>query len=161
MVLPSAQLLTSDVRNSCQLQPLNPQGVKGKNDLHRSLCQEILLTCFTTPELVVFAKKRSCNSQAEVVVDVRGAKLSCRVRALRLECFPGDVTHAGSLDPLPEPEPHSPGVLTTVGALGWGMKSEKQLCAMFPSPSCPYWVWDLGFITIHCSLELLSGKIHL
>lgn len=42
-----------------------------------------------------------------------------------------------------EPEPHSPGALTTVGALGWGMKSEKQLCATFPSPSCPYWVWDL------------------
>ena len=101
MVQPSAQLLTSDVCNSCQLQPLNPQGVKGKNDLHRSLCQEILLTCLTTLELVVFAKKCSYNSRAEVVMDARGAKLSCKVTALWLECFPGDVAHAGFPGPAP------------------------------------------------------------
>lgn len=100
MVLPSAQLLTSGVRNSCQRQPFKSQGVEGKNDLHRSLCQEILLTCFTTPELVVFAKKRSCNSQAEVVVDV-GGQAQLQVRALQLECFPGFVAYAGSPAPLP------------------------------------------------------------
>lgn len=73
------------------------------------------------------------------------ARLSCRVRALLLEGFLGDVAHAGSPDPLPEPEPHShsPGTMTTFGAPGWGVKSEKQPCAMFPSPSCPCWVGDL------------------
>ena len=28
-------------------------------------------------------------------------------------------------------------------ALWWVTKSEKHLCAMFPSASCPCWVWAL------------------
>lgn len=81
MVLPSAWLLTSDVLNSCQNQPLNPQGVKGKNDLHRSLCQEILLTCFTTLELMVFTKKQcGCDSQGHVSFPCRCPRTGSRSR---------------------------------------------------------------------------------
>lgn len=133
MVPPSARLLTSDVQNTCQLQPWNPRGVRGKNDLLGSLCQEILLTGFTALELVDFAKKCSCDSQAEVVVGVSRPNLSS-----------GSV-RAGQRASRETwwPEPRSLAALTTLGALGWGMKSEKKLCAMFPSPSCPCCVWDL------------------
>lgn len=123
MVLPSARLLTSHVLNSCQIQPSTPQGVKGKNDLRRSLCQEILLTCFTTLELIVFAKKQcGCNSQAGWSWKSEGrARLQGHSTAVRVALPRGHVSCR-----LPRPAPLAePRFLR---ALDWGTKSEEQLC---------------------------------
>lgn len=69
-------------------------------------------------------------------MEIRG--LSCRVTALQLEqLFPGDMSHAGFPDRLLEQS------LIFSGPWVGETQSEKQLYAMFPSPSCPYLVLAL------------------
>lgn len=98
---------------------------------------------FTTLELVVFAKKQlSCNFQAgwpwmsEDQARPQGHSTPVRAGLPR-----GHVPCRG-------PGTGSQAVSFPQG-LGWGTESEKQLCTLFPPPSCPAWVWGL--------VSLLSG----
>lgn len=81
----------------------------------------------------------------QVVVDISG-QTRLQVTALQLDrLFPGPA-HVG----LPGPAPAAESCV-----LGpWdGVQSEKQVCALFPSPSCPSWVWAL----VCCFLEFSLG----
>lgn len=98
---------------------------------------------FTTLGLVVFAKKQlSCNFQAgwpwmsEEQARPQGHSTPVTAGLPR-----GHVPCRG-------PGTGSQAVSFPQG-LGWGTKSEKQLCTIFPPPSCPARVWGL--------VSLLSG----
>lgn len=69
--------------------------------------------------------------------------------------------HSTAVRPaLPRGRPHAslPGPAPAaesrvLGARGQGVQSEKQFYALFPSPSCHYWVWAL----VRCFLEFSLG----
>lgn len=82
-------------------------------------------------DLITFAKKQcGCSSRA----------------GWRSQLFPG-----GGLMPASRSAPAAES--RVLGALGQGVQSEKQFYALFPSPSCPYWVWAL----VRGSLEFSLG----
>lgn len=126
-LLLGAWLLTSAVIRS------SPQilRVKGRDGLGGGLCQEPFLPCFTTLELVGFARRQySPNSQAEVVLQVRGPEPTA-----------GQSTLPGG---------HAPGQLP-----GTSCRGPKVWKAA--SPSCPLGLQTL-FPNYSVLLGLLPGK---